>query len=375
MHDLRLGSILRRTLLLTLAAPVVACGGATRADGSGDSGGEATSADAGVVAVADVVDAGGPNQVTADAGAVDTDVDAAVDAIDAGDFDASLADAGNGCVVTKQGVAGGANCMPTVLTCDHALGAAGSTLPLADCQALCPPGQGGVCRVEQSTNMVDCWFGCGGRRPVGFVHEEVDALASVGGFFENLAALEGAAVDAFEILHDELSQHGAPVELRKRAKDAARDEIRHARIATALAAREGRSVTPREHARPASRALAEIALENATEGCVRETFGALIAMHQAERAQDPTIRYAMRRIAQDETRHAELSWQIDAWLRPLLGDAERTRIEEARRQAIRDLRREASLSPSEAVVTRAGLPTAEAATRLLTALEHALWTA
>ena len=53
--------------------------------------------------------------------------------------------------------------------------------------------------------------------------------------------------------------------------------------------------------------------ENAREGCVRETFGALIAMHQAERAGDPIIRRAMRRIAEEETRHAELAWEVASW--------------------------------------------------------------
>ncbi|NIS36796.1 MAG: ferritin-like domain-containing protein, partial [Actinobacteria bacterium] len=33
----------------------------------------------------------------------------------------------------------------------------------------------------------------------------------------------------------------------------------------------------------------EIALENAVEGCVRETFGALVGAHQALRASDPSI--------------------------------------------------------------------------------------
>jgi hypothetical protein len=56
------------------------------------------------------------------------------------------------------------------------------------------------------------------------------------------------------------------------------------------------------------RSLEEMALENVVEGCVRETFGAVVAMIQAERAGDARVRRAMRRIARDETRHAELSW-------------------------------------------------------------------
>ena len=60
---------------------------------------------------------------------------------------------------------------------------------------------------------------------------------------------------------------------------------------------------PRVEALP-TRALGVVAIENAVEGCVRETFGALIASWQAEHARDPGIKRLMRSIARDETRHA-----------------------------------------------------------------------
>jgi len=61
---------------------------------------------------------------------------------------------------------------------------------------------------------------------------------------------------------------------------------------------------------PALDALVDVALENAVEGCVRETYGALIATRQAEAASDPVVRRAMRKIAADETAHAALSWDV-----------------------------------------------------------------
>ena len=52
------------------------------------------------------------------------------------------------------------------------------------------------------------------------------------------------------------------------------------------------------------RELEAIAIENAVEGCVRESFGALLATWQAKTAGDARVRAAMKRIARDETRHA-----------------------------------------------------------------------
>jgi len=65
--------------------------------------------------------------------------------------------------------------------------------------------------------------------------------------------------------------------------------------------------------------------EIAVEGCVRETFGALEATFQAKNANDPQIRRVMRRIAEDETRHAALAWRVAAWIEPRLSDRQRRR--------------------------------------------------
>ncbi len=65
--------------------------------------------------------------------------------------------------------------------------------------------------------------------------------------------------------------------------------------------------------RPALRSLEALAVENAVEGCVRETMGALFAMHQAASAADPHVRATMVSIAPDETRHAALGWAVAEW--------------------------------------------------------------
>ncbi|MGH7436059.1 MAG: ferritin-like domain-containing protein, partial [Polyangiaceae bacterium] len=62
------------------------------------------------------------------------------------------------------------------------------------------------------------------------------------------------------------------------------------------------------------RPLEDIATENAAEGCVRETFGALIGIWQARFAGDPQVRRAMNGVARDESRHAALSWEVARWI-------------------------------------------------------------
>src|SRR5581483_682033 len=114
-----------------------------------------------------------------------------------------------------------------------------------------------------------------------------------------------------------------------RAREAARDERRHARTMTALARRRGATVPRVRATRRRSRALFDIALENAVEGCVREAYGALFAVWQSEHATDPRVRSAMRSIARDEATHAELAYDVHAWAREILQPDERTRLDRA----------------------------------------------
>jgi hypothetical protein len=116
-----------------------------------------------------------------------------------------------------------------------------------------------------------------------------------------------------------------------------------------------------------------VALDNAVEGCVRETFGALVAHHQALHARDAEVREVMTRIADDETRHAELSWAIDRWAREQLPTAEREALCEARRVAVATLREEVTVPLDAALLTEAGMPAPEVAASLVATLEQELW--
>ena len=174
---------------------------------------------------------------------------------------------------------------------------------------------------------------CVGRRPQGLAQPPSPRTLSLGAYLAEAAHLEAASVDAFRHLGRELLAHRAPRRLVRAAERAARDEVRHARVTTALARRHGGVPVTPTVAPLAIRSLEEMAIENAAEGCVYEAFGALVGTWQAANAEDPVIRAAMKCIARDETRHAALALAIDAWAQGRLGPEARRRVRTARRDA------------------------------------------
>ena len=217
--------------------------------------------------------------------------------------------------------------------------------------------------------------GCIGRRPVGLRAAEGSAASAsaVGAFFANVARLEESAVAAFDVMIDELLALGAPDALVAAAREAREDEVRHVDSMGAIARRYGADpLRPVIDAAPARTAF-EIALENAVEGCVRETFGAVVGAHQAERASDPAIAEAMQVVAEEEIRHAELSWALAGWLEPRLSDEERARIEAAKREAIAALREEAARPMDPSLVELAGWPAPAVAVAMVDRLGADLW--
>lgn len=213
-----------------------------------------------------------------------------------------------------------------------------------------------------------------GRRPAGLSVPTSEKEAGVlGGYLANAAQLEAAAVIAFAIITDELRAYGAPVKLIAEAERAQEDEVRHTTIMTALAA--SYSTTPGEWKRSptGNRALADIAAENEVEGCVRETFAALIAHWQALHAEDHSIATAMAGIAEEETRHAALSWKVANWAVPLLNPSERSQLNFLRRNAIEALRAELAAPLPDDLIHKAGLPTPTQAHALLDQMDRELW--
>jgi hypothetical protein len=236
-------------------------------------------------------------------------------------------------------------------TCRQACGVSGFECELpqsyaAAVQALNPdagptPNDGGTralnCPSSPATMTVTCIVQCTGRLTEGYC-----APGSPGNEGERLAAmayLEAVSVHAFERLERELDAHGAPSTLLRAARRARRDEERHTEMTALLARHRGalpRMPEPPQTAAPA-RTLFELALENAVEGCVRETYGAVQGLVEARTSQDATMRRAMRSIAVDECRHAELAWEVHAWAMPRLTDDERLTVERAMKEAVAEI--------------------------------------
>jgi hypothetical protein len=191
-----------------------------------------------------------------------------------------------------------------------------------------------------------------------------------GGYLARAAYLEHASVQAFRTLVRELEAVGAPRHLVARARRSAREERKHARVTAVMARRFGARVSRPRILATRSRSLLEIAVENAVEGCVRETFGTLVAMHQARMARDTAVRDAMIGIAEDETRHAELAWEVHAWCLQELGEEQAAHVRAAMRTAVNRL---TGAAWSDGVREPMGLPTELASRAMIEWLRARLW--
>lgn len=245
----------------------------------------------------------------------------------------------------------------------------------AECDELCGSDNKGCVPtvLEGDTPAVECTIAaeCGaGRRPRGLRRANVAAPSRTAEWLARAAHLEAASVHAFSSLAVELSRLGAPDSFARRARTAAGEEARHARVMGRLARRRGAPIPPVRLRTTRPRSAVLVAIENAVEGCVAETFAALLAHHQAHAAQDPGVRQAMRRIADDETAHAALALDIDAWFRCRLTPAERARVARAKQRAARRLVDSWQADPQAA--RELGLPESLAGRALALALDAAL---
>jgi hypothetical protein len=177
-----------------------------------------------------------------------------------------------------------------------------------------------------------------GRRPLHHIEFDLDQGDELGRAYANMAYLEAAAVDAFIELAAQLRRLGAPQELIARCLAAAEDERLHTRWLTALANHHGvRVPSPQVEAGAPAATLLEIATHNAVEGCVNETWAALCAHYWARSATDERLRAVFGRIAEDETRHGQLAWDLHQWLLTQLDEHGRALVGAAQVQALADL--------------------------------------
>lgn len=359
MHEpmQRFASILAHVLASTA---IVACGGST-ADVPGQ---QATSPTGGGTSTSPTE----PRAPSRDAGASDARSDANVPEADAGCTTAPALVRSGGCSDVWHHACG----IPKDVKVEDGL-------TQEECNKVCgpkttppglPPGTYWGCAQYLLDDLpgpsFECYTCVEGRRPDGYVDHLL--APTIAGWLAHAADLERVSIDAFQILRRELEHHGAPSEMTRRAQRAEADEVRHARILATLARREGAtlSVAPVTHG--PVRALVDIALENAVEGCIRETYGALVAGFQADHAARNDIRCVMKRIYRDETSHAELAWHVHAWIVEKLTAPERVRVEQAMEAALAELTLAASSPTGDALVEALGLPPRAQAQRLVDGL-------
>jgi len=182
---------------------------------------------------------------------------------------------------------------------------------------------------------VDCfsYFPGSGRPPMG-LHLARSSDTALGAHYADNAREEHASVYAFRQLRSQLASLGAPDALLKRCTQAAAEEVHHTRLMRQLALDEGCGVEPVDEPAPIHADRREIAVFNAMSGCVAESYAALVALWQSEHALDPKLRAVYAQIAQDELQHAQLSWDIYAWLKTTVGEAIQCEVDAALQSAL-----------------------------------------
>ncbi len=217
------------------------------------------------------------------------------------------------------------------------LNADAGALDGGDLDASADDGGASRCPAQASGVTLSCTrFGCLGRLTEGFTTPS--NVASLGDRFAAMAFLEAVSVHAFDRLERELRAHGANADLLRDARRAKRDEQRHTVTMAGLARRNGcEAKMPETPQIKPIRTLFEMALENAVEGCVRETYGAVVGLIEGETSPSSSVRRAMRSVSADECRHAELAWAVHAWAMPQLSPNEAREVEIAMRAAIDEI--------------------------------------
>ena len=212
-----------------------------------------------------------------------------------------------------------------------------------------------------------------GRRPSGLVKVAARGRQQVADYLARSAHLEAASVLAFEKLAERLAAYGAPAQLVDDCREAARQELRHAQVVSALSRARGGEPPAAELLPRALPSRLELALENIVEGVVRECYGALEAIVISRTAAAPDVRAAMGSIAADEASHAALSARIAAWLDTQLTEKERFAVAQAKGAAIVQLRTELDAEPEPELRDQLGIPSRTVARALLDELQAHVW--
>lgn len=212
-----------------------------------------------------------------------------------------------------------------------------------------------------------------GRVPLGGLGLAPRHDDSFGSLLARLAQAEAGSVIAFRELATALAAEGAPASLVARAREAERDEARHAGLMGAHARAHGGELQAPVEPEGRYPSLLALALHNAREGCVNEAYAALVTLHQARFAGDGELRRDLGSIADDELRHAEWSRDLDDWLHGRLTDAEQRAVAAEKERALAELERGTNATRTEA--TRwAGMPGPRVEAHLIAGLRSLLAT-
>jgi hypothetical protein len=132
------------------------------------------------------------------------------------------------------------------------------------------------------------------------------------------ARAEHASVGSFARFTMELMALGAPAQLLTLATAAQADEIRHAALAFEVASAVS-GVPTGAGFWPLGAGFERVDVEAIltaaiVEGCVNETVSAQQVREAASLASSPILAARLAEVADDEARHAELSWAFVRWL-------------------------------------------------------------
>ncbi len=148
-------------------------------------------------------------------------------------------------------------------------------------------------------------------------------------YWLQMAAMEHASVGAFHVLARQLRQLDATPELVARITEASEQENRHTALCLELASALGNTdwePGAMTHVRHAEASVVELALEQLRDGCVGEAYAAALAAAGAQLAR-AEVADTLATIADDESTHAALSWDILQFLLRRGGSAVRHAVE------------------------------------------------
>lgn len=173
-----------------------------------------------------------------------------------------------------------------------------------------------------------------------------DARAEIAAGWLRDARYEHASVASLERAADELAMWDAPQALIDATREAAAQEMVHTSECLALAWRYGAPPLAPGPLAPAPLrpgTLTSLALDLFEEGCVNETYAAVVAASGARRAEVRDVREVLGRIADDESDHAGIAWASLRWV--LSRDPDASVAVRARAVELRPPDRLASLAP------------------------------